>query len=397
MIPQADPRANYLAHKAEIDAAIEQVLMAGRYILGEPVAAFEREFAAYLGVEHAIGVGSGTEALHLALRACGVGPGCYVFTVSHTAVATVAAVELAGATPVLVDIDPATFTMAPNRLEETLKEYIGGRRAIQDADTATSVGGQRSSVGGPRSPLGRRGAIIPVHLYGHPADMPAILELARRFDLWVIEDCAQAHGATIGGRRVGALGDIAAFSFYPTKNLGALGDGGAVATNNSELAERTRLLREYGWRERYVSAVPGLNSRLDTLQAAILRVKLRHLDAENERRRTLARLYTELLSETALRLPVERGDVRHVYHQYVVRTPQRDALQAHLRGQGIGTLIHYPVPVHLQPAYAGRLPTAGGLPQSEAAGREVLSLPMFAELSEEQVRAVAAACKCWIA
>ncbi|MCX7670430.1 MAG: DegT/DnrJ/EryC1/StrS family aminotransferase, partial [Anaerolineae bacterium] len=305
-----------------------------------------------------------------------------VFTVSHTAVATVAAVELAGATPVLVDIDPTTFTMDPNRLEDALKNDLV-RSAAHQVGSGASCGG-------------RRGAIMPVPLYGHPADMSAILELARRFDLWVIEDGAQAHGATIGGRRVGAFGDMAAFSFYPTKNLGALGDGGALATNNGDLAERARLLREYGWRERYVSAIPGLNSRLDTLQAAVLRVKLRYLDAENERRRALAQLYTERLNATALRLPVEREEVRHVYHQYVVRTPRRDALQAYLREQGIGTLIHYPVPVHLQPAYAGRLPVAGGLSHSEAAAREVLSLPMFAELSEEQVHTAAMACRHWI-
>jgi len=368
MIPQTDPRANYLAHQAEIDAAIAQVLMAGRYILGEPVAAFEREFAAYLGVGHAIGVASGTDALHLALRACGVGPGSHVFTVSHTAVATVAAIELAGATPVLVDIEPATFTMDPQRLEDALKRAAAGGRGA------------------------RRGAIIPVHLYGHPADMAAILEIGRRYDLWVIEDCAQSHGAAIEGRKTGAFGDMAAFSFYPTKNLGALGDGGAVVTSDDELADRARLLREYGWRERYVSALPGLNSRLDTLQAAILRVKLRYLDAENERRRALARLYTELLQETDLRLPIERPGVRHVYHQYVVRSGRRDALQARLRERGIGTLIHYPVPVHRQPAYAGRLPFAGELPHTEAAAAEILSLPMFAELSDDQVRAVAAAC-----
>ncbi len=368
MIPQTDPRANYLAHKAEIDAAIAQVLMAGRYILGEPVAAFEREFAAYLAVGHAIGVASGTDALHLALRACGIGPGSYVFTVSHTAVATVAAIELAGATPVLVDIDPATFTMDPQRLEDAL---------------------QRVTAGGEGA---RRGAVIPVHLYGHPADMVAILEIARRYDLWVIEDCAQAHGAAIAGRKTGAFGDMAAFSFYPTKNLGALGDGGAVVTNDAELAERARLLREYGWRERYVSALPGLNSRLDTLQAAILRVKLRHLDAENERRRAAARLYTELLQESDLRLPIERPGMRHVYHQYVVRSSRRAAFQARLHERGIGTLIHYPVPVHRQPAYAGRLPCAGDLSQTEAAAAEILSLPMFAELSDDQVRAVAAAC-----
>lgn len=393
MIPQTDPRANYLAHKAEIDAAIEQTLLGGRYILGEPVAAFEREFAAYLGVSHAVGVGSGTEALHLALRTVGVGPGDYVFTVSHTAVATVAAIELAGAIPVLVDIDPATFTLDPQRLEDALQQLLSSARAPERADAALPAIGQ----GAGRDRVRRRGAIIPVHLYGHPADMTAILELARRYDLWVIEDCAQAHGAEIGGRKTGTFGDLAAFSFYPTKNLGALGDGGALATNDGELAERARLLREYGWRERYISALPGLNSRLDTLQAAILRVKLRYLDAENERRRALARLYTELLSDTALRLPIERGDVRHVYHQYVIRTPRRDALQAHLREQGIGALIHYPAPVHRQPAYAGRLPSVGDLPETEAAASEILSLPMFAELSAAQARRVAAACAAWAA
>ncbi len=368
MIPQTDPRANYLAHKTEIDEAIAQTLMAGRYILGETVAAFEREFAAYLGVGHVIGVGSGTDALHLALRGCDIGPGSRVFTVSHTAVATVAAIELAGAQPVLVEIDPVTFTLDPQHLEDAVKTL-------------------RRRAGG-----AGRDAVLPVHLYGHPANMPAILEIARRYELTVIEDCAQSHGATIAGRRTGALGAIAAFSFYPTKNLAALGDGGAVATDDPALAERVRLLREYGWRERYVSAISGLNSRLDALQAAILRVKLRYLDAENARRRELARLYSELLAGSSLRLPVERGEVRHVYHQYVVRSSRRAALQAHLAATGIGTLIHYPVPVHLQPAYAGRLPLPAPLPHTEAVAREILSLPMFPELSEAQARQVAAAC-----
>ena len=296
-IPQTDPRANYLAHKDEIDAAIAAVLAGGRYILGEQVAAFEREFAAYLGAgstegaTHAIGVGSGTDALHLALRACGIGPGDRVFTVSHTAVATVAAIELAGATPVLVDIDPATFTMDPNRLEEAVRR---------------DEGGNSSNVKRHSSIVTRHSAIIPVHLYGHPADMAAILEIARRYDLWVIEDCAQAHGATIDGQKTGTFGDIAAFSFYPTKNLGALGDGGAVVTSDPALAEQTRLLREYGWRERYVSAIPGLNSRLDELQAAILRVKLRYLDAENARRRALAAEYDRLLADSSVRTPITR-------------------------------------------------------------------------------------------
>ncbi len=368
MIPQTDPRANYLAHKTEIDDAIAQTLMGGRYILGEAVAAFEREFAAYLGVSHVIGVGSGTDALHLALRGCGIGPGSRVFTVSHTAVATVAAIELAGAQPVLVDVDPTTFTLDPQRLEDAIRML-------------------------PRTTAAGRDAVLPVHLYGHPADMAAILEIARRYELMVIEDCAQSHGATLAGRPTGAFGHIAAFSFYPTKNLAALGDGGAVATNDPALAERVRLLREYGWRERYISAIPGLNSRLDALQAAILGVKLRHLDAENDRRRDLARLYSELLAGSGLRLPVARGDVRHVYHQYVVRSPRRDALRAHLAAAGIGTLIHYPMPVHLQPAYAGRLPIPAPLPHTEAIAREVVSLPMFPELSEAQVRQVAAACR----
>ncbi len=374
-IPQTDPRANYLAHKAEIDAAIQQVLSGGRYILGEQVTAFETEFASYLGVRHAIGVGSGTDALHVALRACGIGRGDTVFTVSHTAVATVAAIELAGATPVLVDIDPVTFTMDPERLEEAIKHVRG------------------TFAGAGHVNAGSRGAVIPVHLYGHPADMPAILEIARRYDLRVIEDCAQAHGAAIGGRKVSAFGDIAAFSFYPTKNLGALGDGGAVVTDSAELAEGVRLLREYGWKERYVSAIAGLNSRLDELQAAILRVKLRHLDQENARRQELARSYDALLANAdhEVRVPTVRPGMTHVYHQYVVRSPRRDALRTHLRERGIGTLIHYPVPVHQQPAYKGRMSAGEGLPHTEAAAREILSLPMYPELGAAQIRDVARA------
>jgi dTDP-4-amino-4,6-dideoxygalactose transaminase len=396
-IPQTDPRANYLAHEDEIDAAIAAVLAGGRYILGEQVVGFEREFAAYLGAgsavgaTHAIGVGSGTDALHLALRACGVGPGDRVFTVSHTAVATVAAIELAGATPVLVDIDPATFTMDPNRLEVAVRTEDGGRKTGDAGSAASNVKRQTSVVGRRSSVVRRRSAIIPVHLYGHPADLAAILEIAQRHDLWVIEDCAQSHGAMIDGRRTGTFGDIAAFSFYPTKNLGALGDGGAVVTSDPALAEQTRLLREYGWRERYVSAIPGLNSRLDELQAAILRVKLRYLDAENARRRALAAEYARLLADSSVRTPITRPGVSHVFHQYVIRSGRRDALQAYLRSQGIGTLIHYPAPVHVQPAYAGRISIGEGLPHTEAAAREILSLPMFPELGGEQVRQVAKA------
>lgn len=370
-IPQTNPLANYLAHRAEIDAAIAETLAGGRYILGPQVAAFEREFAAFLGVTDVIGVASGTDALHLALRACQVGPGDPVFTVSHTAVATVAAVELAGATPCLVDIAADTYTLDPERLADAVvrRQGSGGR-------------GQGSG--------GRRGAIVAVHLYGQPADMAALAEIARRYDLWLIEDCAQAHGATLGGRMTGAIGDIAAFSFYPTKNLGALGDGGAVATNAPALAEKTRRLREYGWEERYVSAFPGLNSRLDEIQAAVLRVKLRYLPGENARRRALAAQYDAGLAESGLILPAVRPGATHVYHQYVVRHPARDAFRSHLAVAGVGTLVHYPVPVHLQPAYAGRAWIGAGLPFTEQAAREVVSLPMFPEMSDEQLERIIA-------
>jgi dTDP-4-amino-4,6-dideoxygalactose transaminase len=359
----ADPRANYLAHKAEIDAAVLAALGRGAYILGPEVAAFEVEFGAYLGGRPVVGVGSGTEAVHLALRACGVGPGDAVLTVSHTAVATVAAIELAGAVPVLVDIDPATYTMSPAALEAALAR--------------------------PRPGAGRPRAVIPVHLYGQPADMPAIIGIARRRDLLVIEDCAQAHGATLDGRMAGTWGDAAAFSFYPTKNLGAIGDGGAVAAGTPELADRLRMLREYGWRERYVSAVPGINSRLDEIQAAILRVKLRHLDDDNRRRRDLAARYDALLAGSGLTLPRLGPAVTHVYHQYVVAAARRDELREHLRTRGVGTLIHYPRPVHRQPAYEGRVAVPVPLRYTDEVCRRILSLPMYPELGSNDAEAVA--------
>jgi len=359
-VPQSNPKASYIANKEAIDTAIAQVLDSGWYILGEQVAAFEQEFAAYLGVKYAIGVASGTDALHLALRACGIGPGDSVITVSHTAVATVAAIELVGATPILVDIDPVTFTVDPDRLQKTIKAYDG-----------------------------RLKAIIPVHLYGHPADMPAIMQIARHDNLYVIEDCAQSHGAVINGRKLGQWGHLAAFSFYPTKNLGALGDGGAVVTNDPELADKVRLLREYGWRERYVSSVPGMNSRLDELQAAILRVKLPCLDQGNKRRRQIAHVYNTMLSDSSLVLPQAKEGTHHVYHQYVVRSKQRDDLRAFLKANSVGTLIHYPVPIHLQPAYQRRVAIdTSGLDHTEQACREILSLPMYPEMADEQVRRV---------
>ncbi len=364
-VPQSDPKASYLAHKHEIDEAIHQTLDSGWYILGGQVSAFEKEFAGYLGAKRCIGVANGTDALNLALRAVGVGAGDAVITVAHTAVATVAAIEMAGALPLLVDIDPATFTINPDDVEDAIKTH--------------------------RDQLRIR-AILPVHLYGLPADMPAICDIARRYDLKVVEDCAQAHGAAIqqDGRRdvrkVGTFGNAAAFSFYPTKNLGAHGDGGAVVTDDHDVAERVRLSREYGWRERYVSEVAGFNSRLDELQAAVLRVKLKYLDEENERRREIARVYNGRLAAPSLCLPQCPGGVESVYHQYVVLCDERDRLREHLLEQGVGALIHYPVPIHLQPAYRNRAPVhRGALPTTERLARRVLSLPMHPHLTAEQI------------
>ncbi|MEA2697300.1 MAG: hypothetical protein QOI66_1571 [Myxococcales bacterium] len=370
-IPQTNPRAGYIAHKTEIDAAWAKVMNAGSYILGPEVAAFETEFAAFVGQAHAIGVANGTDALTLALRGCGIGAGDVVITTSHTAGATIAAIELAGALPLFVDIDPVTFTLDPGALATALARPPAGvtRAAIR--------------------------AVVPVHLYGQLADMPAIMAIAQRQDLLVIEDCAQAHGATLEGRAAGTWGLAAAFSFYPTKNLGAFGDGGAVVTGDAATAQRVRALREYGWRERYVSSEPkpgqGMNSRLDELQAAILRVKLPFLAADNARRAAIAAAYDRGLAAADVITPRRRPDAGHVYHQYVIRASQRDQLRQTLQAQGVGTLIHYPVPVHLQPAYHRRLPVAGTLEHTEEACRQILSLPMFPELTDAEVqRSVAA-------
>jgi dTDP-4-amino-4,6-dideoxygalactose transaminase len=359
MISATNPLASYRARKDAIDTALMNVLNGGWYILGKEVAAFESEFAAYTGCTHGIGVGSGTEAIHIALKACGIGAGDEVITVSHTAVATVAAIEASGAVPVLVDIEPDYFTMDPNKLESAI---------------------------GPRTR-----ALIPVHLYGQPADLTAILDIARPRGITVIEDCAQAHGAIYRDRPVGAWGDMACFSFYPTKNLGAYGDGGMVTTNDPALAQRCRILREYGWAERYISSIPGGNSRLDELQAAVLRVKLPDLDVNNERRGVIAEIYNRLLNDTGLTLPELRPQASHVFHLYVVRSRRRDALQAFLKERGIVTLIHYPVPVHQQPAYRERLQCGDGMKETEKAALEILSLPMYPELTEKEVHTVAAA------
>ncbi|MEX0775378.1 MAG: DegT/DnrJ/EryC1/StrS family aminotransferase [Phycisphaeraceae bacterium] len=366
MIPQTDPKAGYLDQQAAVDAAVCEALAGGWYILGQRVEAFEAQFAAYLGVGHGIGVGTGTDAIELALRGLDIGTGDAVFTVSHTAVATVAAIERSGATPVLVDIDPARYTMDPDHLEATI-------RAVGD--------GKLRGVGRPR-------AIVPVHLYGHAADMPAILDIARHHSLHVIEDCAQAHGALIDGRKVGTMGIASAFSFYPTKNLGALGDGGIVATDDFELAKRLRALREYGWVERYISAMAGINSRLDVVQAAILSVRLPRLDADNQRRREVAAIYDAGLADTGLTLPRVAPTCQHVYHQYVVRCPRREALRQSVREQGVATAIHYPAPVHLQPAYGGAARLSEHLPQTERVAGEILSLPMYPQLGASNARRV---------
>lgn len=367
-IAAANPFADYWSHRQEIDEAVLRVLLGGRYILGPEVATFEQEFASFLGASDAVGVGNGTDAVHVALRVSGVGPGDGVITVSHTAVATVAAIELAGAVPILIDVDPRTQTMDPNRLEDALR--LKAERRIK--------------------------AVIPVHLYGHPADMPAILQVARRQDLRVIEDCAQSHGATIQGRQTGTWGDVAAFSFYPTKNLGAIGDGGAVVSNDRSLCVAARLVREYGWRERYVSDLPGLNSRLDEVQAAILRVKLRYLSQDNTRRQEVARQYDVALATSGLTLPNRREGYDHVFHQYVVRSSRRDDLKNYLGSHSIGTAIHYPVPIHLQPAYRDRVCIDGpGLEHTELLCREVLSLPMHPHVTPEQVLRITDSIATW--
>lgn len=357
----ANPKANYFAHKEEIDAAIQRVLNSGWYILGEEVEAFESEFATWLGAEHAIGVANGTDALELALRACGIGPGDGVFTVSNTAVATVASIELCGAIPLFVDIDPTTYGMDPNSLQSAI--YNLSKHSIEC----------------------KAKAIIPVHLYGHPTDMPAILDIAQKHNLVVIEDCAQAHGAMLQGQKVGTFADIAAFSLYPTKNLGALGDGGIITTNDRKLAVRVKLLRQYGWQERYISIIPGLNSRLDPIQAAILRVKLTYLDQDNEKRRRIAQTYNRELESTSLTLPAVYGDAIPVFHQYVVRSNNRNALMAYLNNHGVGSQILYPRPIHQQPAYEGRIPGIVKLENTERFAGQIMTLPVYPELTTDQI------------
>lgn len=370
MIPQSNPHAGYSQHHAEILEALIQTLDTGHFILGPETARFEDAFSAFLGGGETIGVGNGTDALAVALMACGVKPGDAVVTVAHTAVATVAAIEMARAVPVFADISPEDCTLDPVALEQTIRDYS-------------------ASENGSKHPLK---AVIAVHLYGHPARLPEISRICREHGLLLIEDCAQSHGASCQGRMTGLWGDAAAFSFYPTKNLGAFGDGGAVVTSSAKTGAQARLLRQYGWEERYISEIAGFNSRLDELHAAVLRVRLQHLHQENASRQTIAKRYSQQLGSLPLQLPAIRPECTHVFHQYAVRCAERDRLRHWLRERGVHTLVHYPMPVHLQPAYAGRvfLPK-GGLPETERAAREVLSLPMFPQLREEQANQVTTA------
>ena len=373
-IPQCDPHASYVAQKSAIDESIRRVLDNGRYILGPEVSAFESEFANFLGVAHAVGVANGTDALELALRALGIGEGDAVITVSHTAVATAVAIRKTGAIPIFADVDAEHGLMDPEHVAALLAHGTAGTLAV---------------------PGDRVRAIAPVHLYGRCADMDAITKLAATHRLQIIEDCAQAHGARFGGRRAGTFGAFGTFSFYPTKNLGALGDGGALVTSDAQLDQQVRLLREYGWRQRYISDIEGANSRLDELQAAILRVKLVNLEADNQARREIASLYQQQIRNPAIRLTADEPTARHVYHQFVVRCGQRDQLQLDLRDQGVGTLVHYPIPVHLQPAYSRPEYSPLPLPQTERWAREVLSLPMFPQLGTDAVARVISAFNGW--
>jgi dTDP-4-amino-4,6-dideoxygalactose transaminase len=359
MIPFLDLKAQYLSIKPEIDAAVLKILESSQFVLGEEVAAFESDFAAYCGTTHAVAVNSGTSALHLALLAAGIGPGDEVITIPFTFVATVSAIGYTGAKAVFVDVDPLSFTMDATQLEAAITP--------------------------------RTRAIVPVHLYGQMAETDAILAIANRHRIPVIEDACQAHGAEYHGRRAGSLGVSGCFSFYPGKNLGAYGEGGIVVTSNDEHAKKIRMLRDWGQEKRYHHVMKGFNYRMDGMQGAILRVKLRYLEQWTEARRSHARQYDALLRDSGVEIPKELPGRRHVYHIYAVRTANRDALQRLLQADGVQTGLHYPIPVHLQEAHRDLGYTRGDFPQSEAASDQVLSLPMFPELGPSRIEQVATA------
>lgn len=364
-VPFGDLKREVAEQRRSLEGAIHDVLESGWFVLGTRLETFESEFAAYLGAgTHVVGVGSGTEALHLALVAAGVGTGDYVITVPNTAVPTVSAISAAGAIPLLVDVCESSFTMDPEKLRElvaTEKRRLGSRLK----------------------------AIVPVHLYGQTADMDPILAVAREYDLVVVEDACQAHGAQYRGQMSGTLGDFAAFSFYPSKNLGCYGDGGAVVTRDAASAERLRMLRNYGQTQRYTHQIKGFNSRLDEIQAAVLSAKLPLLDAYNLRRAAIAETYTRLIQSGAVITPVAQPYGRHAWHLFVVRHHDRDGLMARLESAGVATLIHYPIPIHLQRAYADLGLSKGALPVAERLAQEILSLPMFPQLTDDEVELVA--------
>jgi dTDP-4-amino-4,6-dideoxygalactose transaminase len=363
LIPVANPRAQYLAYQSQIDQAVHSVLDSGYYVLGQEVATFEEEFAAYLGAQYCVGVANGTEAITLALLAVGVSPGDEVITVSHSAVATTAAVEMAGAVPVFADISLQSRCIDPLKIASLVSE--------------------------------RTTAILPVHIYGQPAPMPEIIAVAQQYNLKVVEDCAQAHGAEYGGQKVGTFGDAAAFSFYPTKNLGALGDGGALVTNQLDAADRARELRQYGWQQRNISTTAGMNSRLDELQAAILRVKLRHLDDDNSRRRAIAERYRQSVDGQKVSFPASIANTLHAMHLCVVECDEREGLRSYLENEGIGTALHYPAAIHQQPAYSGKIRGCHQLHNTERLYRRHLSLPLYPQLTDQQVERVSLSLARW--
>ncbi|MDP2968757.1 MAG: DegT/DnrJ/EryC1/StrS family aminotransferase [Deltaproteobacteria bacterium] len=364
MVPFFDLTRQYKAIEEEILSATKRVFEKGRFILGEEVSAFEEEFARYCGVRYGVGVNSGTDALYLALKAAGIGKGDEVITVANSFIASALAISFTGAKPIFVDIEPETYNLDPNALEHLLKRQrtTGKKQRIK--------------------------AILPVHLYGHPAEMGAIMEIADRYDLHVIEDACQGHGAEYKGKKAGSFGTLGCFSFYPTKNLGGSGDGGMVITDEKKLYEKLRLLRCYGEKKKYEHILQGGNSRLDEIQAAILRVKLRYLDRWNEQRRRKALIYKRKVEGSGVICPIEKEGARHVYHLFVIRSKKRNGLQTFLKGKGIDTLIHYPIPIHLQKAFVELGYQRGDLPVTERYAQEILSLPFFPELSEGEINEV---------
>jgi len=359
-LPVANPKAQFKSYEKEIVNKILKVLFSGDYILGEEVNNFEKEFARFLGAKYCVGVGNGTDAISIALKATGILPGDEIITVSHSAVATVAAIEQIGAIPVFADINPITRCIEPEKIPPLISN--------------------------------KTKAILPVHIYGQPAPMEEICLIAEENNLKVIEDCAQAHGAEIKGRKVGTFGDASAFSFYPTKNLGAIGDGGAIVTNSGKIEEKVRNLHQYGWKERYISYIQGTNSRLDEIQAAILRIKLSHLTKDNELRRKISDYYREVLDGKNIIVPAKIENTLHSMHLFVVECEDREKLQNFMMQNGIGTSIHYPKAIHQQPAYEGRI-RGSSLYYTEKLYKRILTLPLYPEMSDNQIERVCKALK----